>query len=152
MEKIIGQHRAEFDSELPLDGDFERFVAKLEKPHKGLVWRLYRRGVGVAAVVIALLGLGLTWGFYSPDKVMVRVYERYCRDVASVTTELQMSVNVNEIDTLNEIIENISNESIPLMSLLPDEMRASERLAIVKGYYQDKLNGIWELRTIVKSR
>jgi hypothetical protein len=38
------------------------------------------------------------------------------------------------------------------MSLLPDEMRASEKLAIMKGYYQDKLNGILELRKIVKSR
>ena len=106
----------------------------------------------MAAVVIVLLGIGLVWDFYTPEKEMLRVYKRYCREVASITAELQMSVNVSEIETLNEVIENISNEGIPLISLLPDEMRASEKLTVIKGYYQDKLNGIMELKTIVKSK
>jgi hypothetical protein len=124
----------------------------MEKTNIVPLWRLYKRGIGVAAAVVVLLGLGVTWRFCTPKRVMVRVYERYCIEVASITTELQMSVNIDEIETLNDIIENINNESIPLMSLLPDEMRASEKLAIMKGYYQDKLNGILELRKIVKSR
>lgn len=152
LKNIIEQHRAEFDSELPLEGDFERFLTRMEKTNKAPLWRLYKRGIGVAAAVVMLLGLGIAWEFYTPEREMVRVYERYCIEVASITTELQMSVNIDEIDTLNEVIENINNESIPLMSLLPDEMRASEKLAIMKGYYQDKLNGILELRKIVKSR
>lgn len=152
LNRIISQHRTEFDSELPLEGDFERFVTKVEKPDRGGAWRFYKRGIGVAAVVILLLGIGLVWDFYTPEKEMLRVYKRYCREVANITAELQMSVNVSEIETLNEVIENISNEGIPLISLLPDEMRASEKLTVIKGYYQDKLNGIMELKTIVKSR
>lgn len=152
LDNIIIQSRSEFDSQIPMEGDFGRFLTRMEKTNKAPLWRLYKRGIGVAAAVVVLLGLGITWGYYTPQREMVRVYERYCRDVANITTELQMSVNVTDIPTLNEIIENISNESIPLMSLLPNEMRASEKLAIMKGYYQDKLNGILELRTIVKSR
>ena len=152
LDNIIIQCRSEFDSEVPLEGDFGRFLTRMEKSEKAPVWRLYKRGIGVAAAVAVLLGIGIAWGFYTPQREMVRVYERYCIEVASITTELQMSVNIDEIETLNDIIENINNESIPLMSLLPDEMRASEKLAIMKGYYQDKLNGILELRKIVKSR
>ena len=152
LDNIISQYRSEFDSEIPMEGDFGRFLTRMEKLEKAPVWRLYKRGIGVAAAVAVLLGIGIAWGFYTPEREMVRVYERYCHEVAKITAELQMSVNVSEIGTLTEIIENISNESIPLMSLLPDEMRASEKLAIMKGYYQDKLNGILELRTIVKSR
>ncbi|MBR5610323.1 MAG: hypothetical protein IKW65_02215 [Bacteroidales bacterium] len=152
LDNIISQYRSVFDSEIPMEGDFRRFLTRMEKSEKAPVWRLYKRGIGVAAAVAVLLGIGIAWGFYTPEREMVRVYERYCHEVAKITAELQMSVNVSEIGTLNEIIENISNESIPLMSLLPDEMRASEKLAIMKGYYQDKLNGILELRTIVKSR
>lgn len=152
LDNIIIQCRSEFDSEVPVGGDFGRFLARMEKTNIVPLWRLYKRGIGVAAAVVVLLGLGVTWRFCTPERVMVRVYERYCIEVASITTELQMSVNIDEIETLNDIIENINNESIPLMSLLPDEMRASEKLAIMKGYYQDKLNGILELRKIVKSR
>ena len=152
LDNIISQYRSEFDSEIPVEGDFGRFLTRMEKSEKAPVWRLYKRGIGVAAAVALLLGIGVTWGFYTPEREMVRVYERYCQDVANITAELQMSVNVSKIETLNEIIENINNENIPLMSLLPNEMRASEKLAIIKGYYQDKLNGILELRTIVKSR
>ena len=152
LDNIISQYRSEFDSEIPMEGDFGRFLTRMEKSEKAPVWRLYKRGIGVAAAVAVLLGIGIAWGFHTPEREMVRVYERYCHEVAKITAELQMSVNVSEIGTLTEIIENISNESIPLMSLLPDEMRASEKLAIMKGYYQDKLNGILELRTIVKSR
>ena len=152
LDNIILQCRSEFDSQIPMDGDFGRFINRMEKSGKSPVWRVYKRGIGVAAAVVVLLGLGVTWRFYTLERVMVRVYERYCIEVASITTELQMSVNIDEIETLNDVIENINNESIPLMSLLPDEMRASEKLAIMKGYYQDKLNGILELKTIVKSR
>ena len=152
LDNIIIQCRSEFDSEVPVEGDFGRFLTRMEKTNKAPLWRLYKRGIGVAAAVVVLLGLGIAWEFYTPEREMVRVYERYCIEVASITTELQMSVNIDEIETLNDIIENINNESIPLMSLLPDEMRASEKLAIMKGYYQDKLNGILELRKIVKSR
>lgn len=152
LDNIIIQCRSEFDSEIPVEGDFGRFLTRMEKTNKAPLWRLYKRGIGVAAAVVVLLGLGIAWEFYTPEREMVRVYERYCIEVASITTELQMSVNIDEIETLNDVIENINNESIPLMSLLPDEMRASEKLAIMKGYYQDKLNGILELRKIVKSR
>jgi hypothetical protein len=152
LDNIISQYRSEFDSEIPMEGDFGRFLTRMEKSEKPSVWRLYKRGIGVAAAVAVLLGIGIAWGLYTPEREMVRVYKRYCHEVAKITAELQMSVNVSEIGALTEIIENISNESIPLMSLLPDEMRASEKLAIMKGYYQDKLNGILELRKIVKSR
>lgn len=152
LDNIIIQSRSEFDSEVPVEGDFGRFLTRMEKTNKAPLWRLYKRGIVVAAAVAVLLGIGIAWGFYTPEREMVRVYKRYCHEVAKITAELQMSVNVSEIGTLTEIIENISNESIPLMSLLPDEMRASEKLAIMKGYYQDKLNGILELRKIVKSR
>ena len=152
LDNIISQYRSEFDSEIPMEGDFGRFLTRMEMSEKAPVWRLYKRGIGVAAAVAVLLGIGIAWGFYTPEREMVRVYKRYCHEVAKITAELQMSVNVSEIGTLTEIIENINNESIPFMSLLPDEMRASEKLAIMKGYYQDKLNGILELRKIVKSR
>ena len=115
LDNIIIQCRSEFDSEVPLEGDFGRFLTRMEKSEKAPVWRLYKRGIGVAAAVAVLLGIGIAWGFYTPQREMVRVYERYCIEVAKITAELQMSVNVSEIGTLTEIIENISNESIPLM-------------------------------------
>ena len=106
LDNIIIQSRSEFDSEVPVEGDFGRFLTRMEKTNKAPLWRLYKRGIGVAAAVVVLLGLGVIWRFYTPEREMVRVYERYCHEVAKITAELQMSVNVSEIGTLNEIIEN----------------------------------------------
>lgn len=154
LNNIIAKHRYEFDVEMPLDGDFDRFVSKWDSVGEGVspkrnIWR--RGGVilSVAASVALMIGLGISFGYFTPQREMIRVYEEYCREVAALSAEMQMMVSVDEIEVLNNTIENIDYESIPFISLLPEEMSQKEKLRYIKEHYNQKLDGIKRFKILL---
>lgn len=152
LKNIIEQHRAELDSELPLEGDFERFIAKWEESEvkkPKLVWWRSRAFASIAASVAVVLALGLSIDYFSPQKQIVRTYIHYCNEVAAISAQMQIMVTYDKIEELNSIIENIDYESVPLMSLLPDEMSDREKLKAVREHYRQKMDGLKNFKVLL---
>lgn len=146
LNNIISRYRSELDKEIPLEGDFERFMAKCEDT--GVVdspkwWRVGRYAkFYVATSVVLFIAVEFAISYFSPQKQIVRVYENYCHEVAALSAEMQMMVSPDEIDGLNRMINSIDYEEIPFMSILPDEMNDREKLKLIKEYYGEKLAGV----------
>lgn len=154
LKNIIEQQRGEFDSELPMNGDFERFVARWEetgfesrKPN--VVWWRSRVFASIAASVAIVLALGWSVDYFSPQKQIVRTYIHYCNEVAAISAQMQIMVTYDKIEELNSIIENIDYESVPLMSLLPDEMSDREKLKAVREHYRQKMDGLKNFKVLL---
>lgn len=145
LDKIILQYRSEFDSELPVSGDFERFVSKMDR-RRG--WN-YRFAASLAASVLLLLSIGAGVWYFSPRNAIVRIYEDYYREVAKLSTEMQMMVSYDEINAINGVLEDIDYESVPFISMLPDEMNERDRLKAVKEYYGQKMEGIKRFKVLI---
>lgn len=154
LKNIIEQQRGEFDSELPVNGDFDRFVARWEeagsesrKPN--VAWWRSRAFASIAASVAIVLALGLSIDYFSPQKQIVRTYIHYCNEVAAISAQMQIMVTYDKIEELNSIIENIDYESVPLMSLLPDEMSDREKLKAVREHYRQKMDGLKNFKVLL---
>lgn len=152
--RIIAKHRSEFDSEVPLEGDFERFMAKWEEVgneqiRNGRIWG-WRRGVlSVAASVALVIAVGFTLRYFSPQQEILRIYEGYCEEVSALTTEMQMMVCGDEIENINNVINSINYESVPLFSLLPEEMSQREKVKLIKEHYHQKMEGIKRFKVLL---
>ena len=154
LKNIIAQQRAELDSELPLEGDFERFMAKWEEAESdsrkpNVVWGRSRAFVSVAASVAVVLALGFSIDYFSPQKQIVRTYTHYCNEVAAISAQMQIMVTYDKMEELNSIIENIDYESVPLMSILPDEMSDREKLKVVREHYRQKMDGLKNFKVLL---
>lgn len=154
LEEIIAKQRSEFDSEVPLEGDFERFMAKWEvagneQVRKGRIWSWRKGALSVAASVALVIAVGFTLRYFSPQQEIIRIYEGYCEEVATLTTEMQMIVCGEEIETINNIINSIDYESVPFFSLLPEEMSQREKVKLIKEHYHQKMEGIKRFKILL---
>ena len=58
-------------------------------------------------------------------------------------------VSNDEINAINGVLEDIDYESVPFISMLPDEMNGRDRLKAVKEYYGQKMEGIKRFKVLI---
>lgn len=153
LDTFISQNRDLFDEELPL-GHLERFNRRiaLKNSYKSKVRRFAISFSAVAAAVI--LGVIAFTQIRNSDTAEDENYEfmYYKAQIESVKNEI-----FNESSQIGGAVEteakgtiySIMNESIPLEQLLPEELTKAQKDTILKKYYQKKLKGLNQYKSIV---
>jgi len=150
LDAFILQNRESFEEELPL-GHIERFSKKVAL-NSGKTDKVRRLILSVSAIAaVAIIGL---IAFTQINRAQNEDYEflYYKAQMESVKNKiLNESVQIGGA-TETEVrgtVYSIMNEAIPLEQLLPDELTKAQKDTILKKYYQKKLNGLNQYRSIV---
>ena len=129
------------------EGHEERFQAKLE-PRLARARRLTRvfRWTAIAACLAAVLWLGSRtrspfWAANSPEAV----YAAYLEQVGEL---YHLLVNEPGDETVDReaVLEELTQETIPLYDQLPEEMPDQEKIAVLKEYYGGILDEAGQLK------
>ncbi len=150
LDTFILQNRGSFEEELPL-GHTERFNKKVAL-NSSKTPKVRRFILSVSAIAaIAIIGV---IAFTQINSTHNEDYEflYYKAQIESVKDKiLNESVQIGGA-TETEVkgtVYSIMNEAIPLEQLLPDELTKAQKDTILKKYYQKKLNGLNQYRSIV---
>src|SRR5574344_163350 len=157
LKMFIDENKEQFSEELLPNGDTERFLSKMKRGdiHFGRVVK--KRPVSfirivafpIAAVAVLMLIMNIFVKGLGEEDETKRIYTDYCREVAQISTEIQMMTNENNISVADRTIDNITFEAIPFIEQLPPEMTPKQRAKAVKEYYSQKLDGVKRLKTLV---
>lgn len=166
LEKIVKENREEFDNETLLDGDLERFRAKLAtsnivieeyKPErrikinsslprrKSSFWKVTL--IPLAATLIILYGVNLVIRSLSKDNDLRNIYVEYINDLNTLSTEIE-SIAIDK-EGASMIVNNITFEAIPLTNQLPNELSNDEKAKIIREYYNQRLDGVRKFKTLL---
>lgn len=156
LKDYIEENSGLFTEQSMPEGDTGRFLAKLEKsgikystPGKR-TFSWYRAfALPAAAMVILLLGVGIFAKVTSEENQLTRIYVEYCGEVASLSTEIQMMTEGEDLKAAQRTVDNITFEAIPFEQQLPPELPKRERLRIMKEYYTQKLDGVRRLKNLI---
>ena len=134
------------------EGHEERFEAKLET---GLLQRrrlkIFRWASVAAAVAV------LAWLFIQSDRHFWRartpeaVYAAYMKQVGAFYRLLATNSD-NETVDWEGILDELTDETIPLYEQLPEEMSEREKTAILKRYYGEILDEAGQLQEEMKKQ
>ena len=147
FEDYMRDNASAFDTELPPDGAEDRFLRKWEAGRRRV--RIFRTVLpaAAAAALAALLLLppadrSKDWlrGADSPEGI----YLSYMAQV----TEAWEKAGPDEM--LSAQLSGLTEEAIPLLDLLPEELGDGEKSAILKEHYNTLLDGIHLLLTNAK--
>lgn len=100
-------------------------------------------------------GLEQNRDFFSslgPDADAYDVYESYMEQVGSAyrfLSENSMDIKEELHDEIFSMLENITDEAIPLIETLPSEMGDDEKAAVAKIYYTERLKGVSSFKNYV---
>ena len=151
LEKYIKENSRKMDAAEPASGHELRFLDKLEdaglveKKTVRLNWRRLTLAVSVAAAIIVgfvlikpaeeIALIKHTDWFANAENTPEGVYEAYynqfqkdCQEVSAYDGE--------------DVIEDITNEPIPLIDQLPDELSDAEKVAILQEHYGNLLDAV----------
>ena len=151
FEEYIKMYREAFDDkELP-EGHLDRFERRLDtldtRSRRPYLWLM---AAGIAAVVAAIVFLRLPesgqrdW-FAGVGVDQVDICETYYSNVADIYEDLFSSGTDAELGLL---AESVVDETSPLIDLLPDEMGAEEKAAVLKEYYGELLDALLKINNI----
>lgn len=153
LDAFISQNRESFEEELPL-GHLERFNKRMVSKNgdQSKIRRFVFSFSAVAAAVI--LGVIAFTQIRNSNTAQDENYEYvyYKAQIESVKDEI-----FNESSQIGGAVEteakgtvySIMNESIPLEQLLPQELTKAQKDTILKKYYQKKLKGLNQYKSIV---
>lgn len=152
IELFISQNREAFDEELPL-GHRERFNRRLGQESHRTKTTGYITIFSAAAAAIVLGVLALTqlniFGNSQSEEYEYQIYKAQMETVKEeIFKESAQMGGATETEAKGTVY-SIMNESIPLEQLLPDELTKAQKDTILKKYYQKKLNGLNQYRSIV---
>ena len=140
-----------FYSMEPAEGHFERFEARLEdRRRKVFSWRIMT-AVSIAAAFAILLIIGRKDHFVgivaNPDAVYVsyleQVQDRY-KDIYKYAGDLDSSLDA-ELDDLTE-------ENIPLIDQLPEELSDRAKTKLLKTHYGRILDAVDMIKQDIKTQ
>ncbi len=156
LERYIRAHAGAFDTQEPARGHEERFLARLDvtpaiaaAPHsrrsgwfRSRSTRLPAYALAAFAALLLLLRPGGPRDFRGVSNDPEAIYLAYMDQVAGLYGALP-GENSAAWDT---ILQEITEEKVPLFEQLPDELPARERGRILKAYYGDLLAGARQLK------
>ena len=138
LEQYIIDNRNEFDTGLPSGASKDRFMSKVgqEQDRKRKIRFFYSTVAVTASLAIAFIGLADLGSIE-----IERIYHKMtvCENEIYAWAE---STCPEEIDEISNTIRIITDEAIPLESLLPDELEARERRRILDEYYSCKIDAL----------
>lgn len=158
LEKYIKENNRKMDAAEPASGHELRFLDKLEEAglaeKKTVVvnWRRIAIAVACAAAVIAgvvmikpsadsIHVVHKDW-FANAEKTPEGVYEAYYEQFQKDCQE------ASELDA-DGVMEDITNESIPLLDQLPDELSDVEKVAILEEHYGALLDAVAQYKEVL---
>ena len=163
LKTYINSHRAEFDTDEPTQGHFERLEAKLtavQKPSTGRralkYWPFY-----AAASVVVLISLGINEFLFKNQKD--NPIEVICNDPSTMKL-----CYINKMQNTAMLIDQLTENDAPLMrqvlqmevagiikdnqlfdTELPDELSSERAQAILAGYYEHHLETLQDIVQIL---
>lgn len=151
IEKYIRENASAFDSFGLPEGHAARFEARLDaamrRKRVGEWWRgiFADRRFAVPAVALAAVAFVLAVGVGGRTDAWLRgvgddpaeIYMAYSENASSLYGEIL----TKDWDMDNEA-RSIVEETVPLLSLLPDELDDASKSAILKEYYGTLLDGL----------
>lgn len=162
LKEYIKQNREAFDEQEIPEGHLERFEALLESrsateipvkkqsESRGLIRRVVWATVAVAAAMAGILlinrpsGKTRDWfaGIGNDEFAICSAYY----DKVAECYELMLG-KYPDSDVQNAI-ESITRETIPMVDQLPDEMDPDTKAAVLKEYYGDLLEGLDRIKNM----
>lgn len=152
LKEYFDAHRQEISEVEPPQGHEARFEAKLNRA-SGRRIRTFWAAVAACAAAAAIA----VWGFsaasgteFSGEEFLAAteddpgaIYEAYCRESAAISLEIEIR---DYSPGMENNIRSLSEEPVPLIGLLPDELSDHEKSEIMRKYYGALLDGLNELK------
>lgn len=157
LKDFIEVNKSSFSQDSLPEGDVRRFSEKLGQRRISFHSPVKRRSVSlfrviafpVAAAVALMLVVNIFVRNMSSEEETTRIYTEYCREVAQISSEIQVMMSGDDIRMADRTIDNITFEAIPFIEQLPSEMSKKEKVKAVKEYYSQKLDGVRRFKTLV---
>ena len=148
LDDFIRDNAAAFDTELPPEGAEDRFLRKWEAGR--LKVRIFRTVLPAAAAAVLAAVLLLPPAGRSTDWLRGAgdspegIYLAYMEQVSAAWEK------AGPDDILSAQLSSVTEEAIPLLDLLPDELGDAEKSAILREHYNTLLDGVHNLLTNAK--
>lgn len=166
LKNFVQSNLQRVENAKPMVGDEERFMTRLaqENTNRRIHFKRsiqHRRvpfyriiALPVAACIIALLGYGLFYKLtvLNQRKELTKVITDFYTEVTTLSGEIRtisLAAGDAEAAMNDAIIENITYESVPFYNQLPEEMSEKKKIAIMKEYYSQKLEGIRRFKVLI---
>lgn len=145
LERYIREHAAEFDVAEPAEGHEDRFLRRCA-PRNDSSWKIWGWGFAVAmavlAAVVVLRPAGGRGFFFGVGNDPQKVYLAYLDKVESARVALADSDEYN----WEGILRGMTEEAVPMIEQLPEELSGRQQARILKQYYGDILAGVEQLK------
>lgn len=148
LEDYIRANAGAFDTEALPEGAEERFLKKWEAGRRKVrIFRIVLPAAAAAVLAVLLLlpsaGARRDWlrGADTPEGI----YRSYMAQVAKAWEE------AGPDDMLAAQLRSLTDESIPLVELLPEELDDASQAAILKEHYNTLLDGVHQLMKTKKT-
>ena len=153
LERYIREHAAEFDVAEPAEGHEDRFLRRsAPRNDRSAVargdrsWKIWGWGFAVAMAVLAaavvLRPAGGRGFFFGVGNDPQKVYLAYLDKVESARVALADSDEYN----WEGILRGMTEEAVPMIEQLPEELSGRQQARILKQYYGDILAGVEQLK------
>ena len=154
LEEYMRAHAAEFDTETPPEGHEQRFLEKAcgttESPFERLKalfgrnrmrwsWAAVALAAAVAAVVLLPAGRRSFLGVRNDPQ---KVYLAYLDRVEAISRTLPQGDDYN----WEGMLRGMTDEAVPMIEQLPEELSGRQQARILKQYYGDILAGVEQLK------
>ncbi len=167
LEEYMRAHAAEFDTEAPPEGHERRFLEKVdfstalemteealemtERPFERLRalfgmnrmrWSWAAVALAAAVVAVVLLPAGGRRSFVGVGNDPRKVYLAYLDEVERASRALPAGDDYN----WEGILRGMTEEAVPMIEQLPEELSEREQARILKEYYGGILAGVEQLK------
>lgn len=155
LRNFIDENRESFNTSVLRSGHKERFLKRLkdqktESHTKFIIMPQWAR-MAVASVVVILMAIPIfvnqRFAQMESGEYFTQLLENQSDRIEKLANTLDPETQYNVKSTLRQLTE----DPIPLVQQLPNSISRKERREIVKGYYNNKLEGAERLETYVKS-
>lgn len=155
LRNFIDENRESFNTSELRSGHKERFLKRLKdqktESHTKFIIMLQWARMAVASVVVILMAIPIfvnqRFSQMESGEYFTQLLENQSDRIEKLANTLDPETQYNVKSTLRQLTE----DPIPLVQQLPNSISRKVRREIVKGYYNNKLEGAERLETYVKS-
>lgn len=155
LRNFINENRESFNNSELRSGHKERFMKRLKdneaKPVTHFIFMPQWARLAVASAVVLLMAVPIfvnhRYSQMESGEYFAQILESQSDRIEKLADELDPETQYNVKSTLRQL----TDEATPLVQQLPSTISRRERREIVKGYYNNKLDGAERLEIYVKS-